>query len=232
MTNLDRSRRSLPVILGIAVLSLALSACGSGTSSGDRSTAPATQSAAAAQTAKGVYDFTPNAPRQADKELKMVPPKSLLDQIPDEVPYVTELVVKSRSMNSLAFCGVDIAFTFNPAITKDQIAEAYTNTTGNTGNWAGIHTEPMSQFDDSKAGDYISDDFKNYTVVRKCATSPADNDSSPRVSFNIPGFDKKSGSAGSFAGVELMSTKAGTIFVRKGQIVGYKVDYQGNWVKG
>lgn len=243
MTTTYRRHRTLRpglVLVGIAtVLSVTLSACASSsTSSGDRSTVPAKAaqtSSVAAAPPKGAYDFTPNAQNTSDTELTIQLPKSLMDQMPDRVPYITKAVAKARPWKKLGDCAIDVEFTFNPAISQAQLAKAFKRPeageiTGNPmalSNW-----KPLSELNDSSPrGEYLSEDFKHLTGVRQCAVSPADTDSSPVLAFNFLVFDKTINDSLTMADIDLMTTKAGTVIIKPSGLNGWQMDYQGNWAR-
>ena len=234
----------IPAAIGVAVgLSLMLTACGNNAGSGHGTTTgpnqqqsstqqqPTTQSSAP-EPAQAVYDFTPNAPTMAEKEMTIELPKSLMEQLPDYVPYITKVVAKERPWKKLGDCAVDVEFTYNPEIPQETIAKAWRLRQKNeiTGNLMSVSNwKPLAELNDSsKLGEYVSPDFKQLTALRGCVVSPGDDE---YFVFNLPVLDKSQNQEFTMADVRLMSTKGGTLFIKPGGLSGWQMDYQGNWVR-
>lgn len=227
------------VLAAALAAGLALTGCGSKGSGGDvpmRTEGFAENQKTQAAT-QGLYDFTPKSPRQAEGKLTFVLPKALMDQLPDVKPMVTKVEITAHPLKSMEYCAMDVKLTYADDISQDVIKDSFYfdktafPRTGNSWHFGG--DKPLSAFDETapKWGDFMSDDYTNFIEVRSCASGPADSNSSAAFVMTIPSLRTNDKERWGFATMELTSMKSGTLFVRKGEIINYRLDSNGTWIK-
>lgn len=87
---------------------------------------------------------------------------------------------------------------------------------------------PLADLDeaDPEDGLYVSDDGSELTYVVECAADPSDDDDTAYLRFPL----RVDGEIESFASVDLVTMKSGSVVVLDSEVSGYAVDSQGNWI--